>query len=153
MAKNLFIKDLLYYVKKKQSLKNHTRSFSQNDAASIENATRRSQNKIYTLQKINASSFCNMCIFRGCISDKTDSVQNNSDGSYTEKYQKRKPSEFCIYVNTPIADFKLDLIVYRGLDAANYFVNKVKRLCIDIYKKYLKPKNPLNMSKEGIKKI
>lgn len=73
-------------------------------------------------------------------------IEEDSEKSYTKKYQNQKPSGYCLYVKGSNIDY--GPFIYRGEDAAKSFVNKVEDLAKLIYEKHLTPIKPLKMTKE-----
>lgn len=77
-----------------------------------------------------------------CLTRPIESCQPSPNGSYTEAYQKHEPVSFCYYVVSKTGIMK-EPYVYRGLDAAKIFLEKMKEEAEEIQRIY---KNPLPMN-------
>lgn len=73
-----------------------------------------------------------------CLTVPIDSCQPNSRKSYTEAYQKHEPISFCYYIASTTGIFKAPF-VYRGPNAPQVFMERIKEEALEIQRLYRKP--------------
>ena len=86
------------------------------------------------------------------VTEKIDSATPNPEKSYTEKYQKPKPSGFCYYVKKEGIENYAEPVVYRGEDCVQKFCEMIEeevKEIAEIYKNII----PLEMTKEDNEKF
>ena len=82
--------------------------------------------------------------------DPTD-VEYNDQESYTKKYQKHKPSGFCLYISYRGGFYKKPF-VYTGENVAEEFCKRLEIETKEIYNKYFKNTTPLKMTRDELDK-
>ena len=87
------------------------------------------------------------------FTEKIDPTKTKYDDqkSYTKKYQKHKPSGFCLYISYRGGFYKKPF-VYTGEDAESVFCERLEIETREIYDKYLKNTVPLKMTRDELNK-
>lgn len=145
--KHFICRRCLQFFNLQSNLERHILSCSQHEAVRVimpEDKWLYFKNMKHTMRV----PFVMYCDFE-CLTTPISSCQPNSQTSFTMAYQNHEPISFCYYIASSTGFYKPPY-VYRGPNAAQVFVERLKVEAKEIQEIYKKPVPMLKLTKEEL---